>query len=55
MYWQDDFRNLYWDLHKEVAVMVLGGSFSSGQVAEPFGRKSEKNSLLRVKLPDGER
>lgn len=55
MFWQQDFRNLYWDLHKADVVMELRGSFSSGHVAEPLGRNSEMNSWLRVKLPEGDR
>ena len=56
MFWQEDFRNLYWDLHKVDAVVKLEGSFSSGHVAEPLGRNSKKNSWLSVKLPpEGDR
>lgn len=52
--WQEDFRNLYWDLRKvDDGVTELDGSCSSGHVAVPLGTDSAKNALLRVKLPDG--
>lgn len=54
-FWQDAFRNLYWDLRNVDAVAELDAKCSSGHVADPLGADSARNALLRVKLPDGNR
>lgn len=51
MLWQALFKNLYSDLHieGETAIGLESGSFSSGHVAEAFGKDSSKNSRAAEK------
>lgn len=51
MPWQALFKILYSDLHiaGEIVIGLELESFSSGQVADPFGKDSNRNPRLREK------